>query len=198
MKDPIVLELTASEPLSFEEEIEMQQSWRDDPKKCTFIVLSADQCLLDDQDDDTECVVSAPQNLDAMVGDVNLFLSDMDDDEDDEENPANKNNYPQEERVQAEIDIMIADKSFQRQGLGRAATCSMLLYGATKLGIFRFFCKINEENKASIQLFESLGFKQCAYAECFKEVELELIKSPNELQKLLGKYGEFQAVKCPF
>lgn len=39
MMDPQLLEATASEPLSLEDEYGMQASWRDDPKKCTFILL---------------------------------------------------------------------------------------------------------------------------------------------------------------
>lgn len=33
-------EMTASEPLSLDEEYAMQLSWKEDPKKCTFIVLA--------------------------------------------------------------------------------------------------------------------------------------------------------------
>ena len=42
MQDPQLLEATASEPLTMEQEIEMQQEWRDDEKKCTFIILARD------------------------------------------------------------------------------------------------------------------------------------------------------------
>jgi RimJ/RimL family protein N-acetyltransferase len=169
MKDPALLEATASEPLSLEEEIEMQQSWRDDPKKCTFIIVHAtttEACPLDDDDGSNSSeYFSVQDNLGGMIGDVNMFLSDMEEEEEEEELEGNndgtagtKNPKP---LVQAEIDIMIAEQSYRNKGLGRAATCSMLLYGATMLGIHRFFCKINEDNKGSIKLFESLGFLQC-------------------------------------
>ena len=57
MQDAAILEATASEPLTLEEEYSMCASWRDDADKCTFIVE----------------VDGAP------VGDVNLFLNDADD-----------------------------------------------------------------------------------------------------------------------
>jgi RimJ/RimL family protein N-acetyltransferase len=57
MQDPAMLEATASEPLTLEEEFRMCDSWREDADKCTFIVE----------------VDGEP------VGDVNLFLNDSDD-----------------------------------------------------------------------------------------------------------------------
>jgi hypothetical protein len=39
MKDSELLEATCSEPLTFEEELEMQRTWREDEDKLTFIVL---------------------------------------------------------------------------------------------------------------------------------------------------------------
>merc|ERR1711865_350447 len=62
MKDPWLQEMTASEPLSLDEEIEMQRTWREDSDKCTFIVLDRNR---------------APDesSIGGMAGDVNLFLS---------------------------------------------------------------------------------------------------------------------------
>jgi hypothetical protein len=65
------------------------------------------------------------------------------------------------------------------------------------LGIHRFFCKINEDNKASINLFLSIGFVQCDYAACFKQVELELVKPSEELKELLELHGAYKMMPCP-
>lgn len=205
MKDPNLLDVTGSEPLSYDEEVEMQQSWRDDPKKCTFIVLAKD--LITDDDiklgfqNDFVTTITIAEHISAMVGDVNLFLSDIDDDVDEEhmiQHGEGVGNQNKKAKVQAEIDIMIAERDYQRKGLGRAATCTMLLYGARNLDIVRFFCKIKESNHGSIEMFKSLGFQQCAYAECFKEVELELkFKSVIEIETLLGQYGQYKVISCP-
>ncbi|XP_052689792.1 N-acetyltransferase 9-like protein isoform X2 [Crassostrea angulata] len=62
MKSEDLQRLTASEPLSLEEEYEMQKNWRNDDDKCTFIVINKEKY----NGPDTE--------IDAMVGDVNLFF----------------------------------------------------------------------------------------------------------------------------
>ena len=122
------------------------------------------------------------RNISAMVGDVNLFFSDEEDEEENNDggmesaNSKEDTTTKQQPAVQlhAELDIMIAEKSCRGQGLGREASCLMMLYGAKHKNIRRFFCKIKEENKASLGLFQkSLGFQQCAYAACFQEYELE-------------------------
>jgi len=185
MKDPSILEATGSEPLSLEEEYEMQQSWRDDEKKCTFIVLDRDNVddssIQDDQEMSVDDFVAS--SLSAMAGDVNLFLSDIEDEEEtddkgdiaDVDKTQESSDYP---RVQAEIDIMVANTASKRKGIGKKACLLMMQYAATNLRIQRFFCKINDTNEASLSLFRKIGFLQCDYAECFRQVEMEL-KAPS-------------------
>lgn len=200
MKDPALLEATGSEPLSLEEEKEMQQSWLDDPKKCTFIVHST----ILTEGLEGKNVLHVEHELSSMVGDVNLFLSEVEDSDDGEYEDDGKEMDGQLETrstqtsplIQAEIDVMIAEKSFRGKQLGRAATCTMMLYGATQLGIVRFFCKINEDNNASINLFRSLGFDQCNYAACFKQVELEFKKPLSELKAICEVHGAYTTLPC--
>ncbi|ORX69987.1 N-acetyltransferase 9 [Linderina pennispora] len=65
MKSPYLQEMTASEPLSIEEEYAMQKSWRTDSDKCTFIIL--------DRQADSDLY-----NNERMIGDVNFYLNNTD------------------------------------------------------------------------------------------------------------------------
>ena len=81
MKDPGLLELTGSEPLTIEEEEAMCDAWRRDDTKRTFIILDTRAGDAMDPGDGGDCgeVVYdtdwVNRRLDLMVGDVNLFLS---------------------------------------------------------------------------------------------------------------------------
>ncbi|KAE8576824.1 hypothetical protein XENTR_v10004333 [Xenopus tropicalis] len=130
MKSEELQKLTASEPLTLEQEYGMQQSWREDADKCTFIILDA---VLWDQ--------GCPEHQ-CMVGDVNLFLTEPDN------------------QALAETEVMIAEPSYRGRGLGEESVRLMLSYGITALGITTFEAKIGQENLSSIRLFHKLHFQQ--------------------------------------
>jgi RimJ/RimL family protein N-acetyltransferase len=165
--------------LSLEEEVKMQQTWKEDDDKCTFILLSKDKCnlLLDKHGGGKNSLPSTfiQSTLHSMIGDVNLFLSEEDsEDEGDDINYDSVNKKVK--RKQAELDIMVAESDQRRKGIGKEAVCMMMLYGAQYLNISRFFVKIKEENQASRNLFEkALNFRECNYVACFKEFEFEWV-----------------------
>lgn len=73
MKDPQIQQATASEPLSLEEEYEMQAKWRNDHDKLTFIVC--ENLSSQEVDELGEIEGGVEDAEERMVGDVNLFLS---------------------------------------------------------------------------------------------------------------------------
>ncbi|XP_057631173.1 alpha/beta-tubulin-N-acetyltransferase 9 isoform X3 [Chionomys nivalis] len=101
MKSEELRHLTASEPLTLEQEYAMQCSWREDEDKCTFIVLDAAKWQAQPRPPEESC----------MVGDVNLFLTDL------------------EDPTLGEIEVMIAEPSCRGQGLGTEASLLMMSYG---------------------------------------------------------------------
>uniref|UniRef100_A0A8C3WEH8 N-acetyltransferase 9 n=1 Tax=Catagonus wagneri TaxID=51154 RepID=A0A8C3WEH8_9CETA len=101
MKSEELQRLTASEPLTLEQEYAMQRSWREDADKCTFIVLAAEAWRGH----------SGPSEESCMAGDVNLFLTDLGD-------PS-----------LGEIEVMIAEPSCRGRGLGTEAVLMMMAYG---------------------------------------------------------------------
>ncbi|CAL4929576.1 unnamed protein product [Urochloa decumbens] len=147
MQDPALLEATASEPLSLDQEFDAHRSWTLDPLKHTFIVL--DKELIEGE--------FAPGNphTEAMVGDVNIYMNDPDD------------------MQLAEIEIMIAEHKSRGKGIGQEAILLMMAFAVEKYGIHTFRAKISESNVASLKLFRKLGFKDASYSAVFKEVTLE-------------------------
>ena len=171
MLDPVLLETTASEPLSLSEEFSMQNTWHHDAKKVTFIVLSKHQL-------ESECSDGTNHELESMAGDVNLFLNDVDD-------PCN-----------AEIEIMIAEPRFRRKGLAKEDLKLMISYGIQQLHLKRFYAKIGESNHASLELFKSLQFEIVAYVKAFGEYELEFLPDRNpETMTLVQQYAELGKIR---
>lgn len=204
MSDAELQAATASEPLTIEEEYEMQRSWRTDNDKLTFIV-----CQSRELTSKTEIVQAGVEDRpERMIGDINLFLFEPEDD-DDEDNDADVNGIKTSngdkipKAIVGEIELMIARKDLHRQGYGRAALLAFTSYildswdriaaeySSTKdesprtLEYLRV--KINQSNARSIALFRSIGFAQTtAGANYFGEVELRW--QPNRTA-LLGCKG---------
>eukprot|EP00258_Populus_trichocarpa_P025476 XP_024441495.1 N-acetyltransferase 9-like protein isoform X2 [Populus trichocarpa] len=127
MQDPFLLQATGSELLSLQDEYQMQLSWTQDPLKRTFIVLDKEMIQAG--------FVHGDPHVEAMVGDVNIFMNDVDD--------------PQV----AEIEIMIAEPKSRGKGLGKESVLMMMAYAVRDLGIHVFRAKIGESNGSSLNMF---------------------------------------------
>jgi RimJ/RimL family protein N-acetyltransferase len=156
MKKEELLETTASEPLTLQEEYEMQASWRLDDKKCTFIILV--QCK-QEGDDLVKSLHQTETFKDEgrMIGDCNYYFN------------------VDEEPHTAEIEIMIAEECARRRGYAQEALSMFIIYGIKQLGITKLVAKISLSNFKSLALFqEKFGFLQVSRSDVFQEVTLEL------------------------
>ncbi|XP_061398009.1 alpha/beta-tubulin-N-acetyltransferase 9 [Musca vetustissima] len=145
MQSEELQELTASEPLSLDEEYAMQRSWREDEDKCTFLIL---------------CRSTYEQSNDeitALVGDTNLFLS-----------------YdPDTNEKIAEAEIMIAESNARGKGYGWEAMLLMMKYGQRELGVNKFEAKIGMDNEKSQRMFKKMQFHEIKRVEVFREITYE-------------------------
>ncbi|XP_022771699.1 N-acetyltransferase 9-like protein isoform X4 [Durio zibethinus] len=130
MRDPALLQATGSELLTLQQEYDMQLSWNHDPLKKTFIVL--DKEMVEGK------FVHGDPYVEAMVGDVNIYMNDLD--------------KPQ----LAEIEIMIAEPKSRGKGLGKESVLMMMAYAVQNFGIHVFRAKIGESNGSSLSLFRKL------------------------------------------
>jgi Acetyltransferase (GNAT) domain len=117
----------------------MQESWRNDADKLTFIICQP----LPAPKDARRLSHIQPRTHDGaeqMIGDVNLFLSlsiaditsdaDAEDDAPAHESPPEIDSNPAI-KVTGELEVMIADPNSQRKGYGRAALITLLHYIVT-------------------------------------------------------------------
>jgi len=164
----------------------------------TFIILARDlidssdvdsiqppPCNKDEVSDNEKKIYPTliENTLNAMIGDINLFLSEEEVDDDSNNDDLSNTDIQQQEQTdqsnelltQAELDIMIAEPSHRHKNLGVELVLTMMHYGASHLGIKRYFVKIDEKNQSSLRLFkEKLGYVEYAYVACFNQYELEV------------------------
>ncbi|NER15787.1 GNAT family N-acetyltransferase [Spongiivirga citrea] len=60
----------------------------------------------------------------------------------------------------AGVGVIIAAGANRNKGYGSEAVQLLIKYAFTYLGVHQLYCNISEDNRPSIQLFESCGFKQ--------------------------------------
>jgi len=169
MSDPEMLRLTASEPLSLEEEHDMQRKWQVDDDKLTFIVLARDG-------DRTDLSMSTAEIARLpMIGDVNLFIKRRADDGDDDQDQGHLSEDDLKSPYrEVECEVMIAESEYRGKSLGFAALGILLSYATADLGIppSTLVARIGLNNAPSIALFQRLGFVQSKVVEVFGELEM--------------------------
>ena len=159
---PEIQQLTSSEPLSLDDEYKMQESWRNDEDKLTFIILRRD--LYDDARRGEAGTDNERNEIEAMVGDVNVFISSTAAGDDGSKGTA-------------ELEVMVVDEANRGKGYGIEAVFLIMTYCLThvlKPSIAKFVVKIGEEDVPSIRVFEKLGFKFQELVKVFKQITLKL------------------------
>jgi ribosomal protein S18 acetylase RimI-like enzyme len=190
----------------------MQQSWRNDADKLTFIVCLAPESLSDIKTLDSGIVPGSLDSPETMIGDVNLFLYPHEEDDEDEEGEAKDASIAaaQKKKVIGEIEIMIARKTNQGQGLGKAVLLSFVWYVVSNLGSLMeeyhashgvggsqagshleyLRVKIDGNNTRSIKLFEGVGFRKVSETpNYFGELELRRPVHPDYAAELSRELG---------
>jgi len=178
MKDPELLDLTASMSLTLEEEYEMQRSWHLDEDKLTFIILARSSFqkgldILPTADDVARM---------KMIGDVNMFFKD---------------------EGEVECEVMIAERDYHRKGYGLEALRLLFRYATDQTSFSSstsfpasttplsqhlpvnptsLIVRVGALNTPSIALFQKLGFGVSKHVEVFNEVEMKFAWDSNMSQ----------------
>ncbi|EAL18729.1 hypothetical protein CNBI3150 [Cryptococcus deneoformans B-3501A] len=175
MKSSELLELTASEPLSYEEELDMQRKWHIDEDKLTFILLERPSSLPPTAEQNQK-VILPPSCLARcrMVGDVNLFL-------------------PEGLEGDGECEIMIASKDDRRKRF--AIEALSLLIGASNLPSIHLFRKLGFGVVKHVQVFDEMELRWGAKdVECLSLEGLDEVTTVDWREtSLQGRIGVYDA-----
>ncbi|KAJ8943603.1 hypothetical protein NQ318_006605 [Aromia moschata] len=167
MKSTELQLLTASEPLSLEEEYAMQKSWLMDENKCTFIIL------------DKEKYEATGNEVEAMIGDTNLFFANA------------------EDRICAEAEIMIAEEWARGRRCGWEAMLHMFIYGIDYLGVKQYVVKISYINTASVNMFRNMGFVEISRSNVFQEITFSKIVDSTWITWIKMQLGNYEVKVRP-
>ncbi|EPY49469.1 GCN5-like N-acetyltransferase [Schizosaccharomyces cryophilus OY26] len=175
MKNPKLQELTCSEPLTLEEEFQMQKSWLEDEDKLTFIVIYRQG--VENKKPQILHEILFHRNED-MIGDVNMFLTEGYEEVEDDPAAAEDENQNSSTYTQGELELMIAKPEYRGKGLGTTIAEAFLYYMevsglVASKGIAKYIIKVGSKNVPSLRLFKKIGFQQTKYVACFDQVEME-------------------------
>jgi RimJ/RimL family protein N-acetyltransferase len=105
-----------------------------------------------------ELYESKGNEIDAMIGDTNIFLT---------------SEYGDET---GELEIMIAEEKARGKGFAFEALSLMMEFCQKDLGIKGFVAKIGMDNLPSISLFtKKLGFTELSRSEVFQEITFQSV-----------------------
>ena len=141
--------LTASEPLSLEEEYEMQKSWKNDVEKLTFIALTGNSVPK-----------SKEEEVLRMVGDINLFFI----------------SSPEVAEINIMVAEKSCQKSGYGSEMLYLMMC---FAAQSLTNISKFSAKISDSNVPSINFFQKQGFQKVYSCPIFKEEHYEFCVDNN-------------------
>ncbi|OJA11139.1 hypothetical protein AZE42_02385 [Rhizopogon vesiculosus] len=163
MSDPVLRQLTASDPLTLDEEYDMQ--------KLTFIILAREN----DED------LSANR----MAGDINLFLKGRPQDDDFEAEVEIMIAELAYRRKGFALEALRLMLTYVTQAAPSFSSCATLPLHTPPpppplpVHPSRLVVRISQSNQPSIKLFLQLGFAVVRVVEVFDEVEMRMIEDDN-------------------